>query len=326
MLREIKENIGVALKGISYNIDVTGFCSLRCGSCAVGSIATKRHPGKYMSFETWVSVLDKAMAHGKVRKVQMYAYTDPCLHPELHRLVDYATRMGIPTLISTMGQQTQCDFEKLVEARPHELRISFPGWNKMTYYQKGAKPEVFDRNIEKICSLPRYPETIWSLIFHLYNDNHDELPRVRALAEKWNLKLVVIPSIFMVCERVVEKNYSPQDLELISHLLETPEESISRMKKDSFCMQWKQISMDCTGEVYLCQLVYEDRFKIGNFFDKSIPEIQSTIRNHSFCGKCMAAGGHSYQSCYSDVKLYNDPVREANKRRHKVWEKEPELA
>lgn len=325
MLRELKESIGQTLNGISYNIDIINACSLRCPSCGIGSFGTKRG-GHLMDIDTWVRILEKAESHGKVRKVQMYAYSDPCLHPDLHLFIEEATKRNIPTLLSTMGQVTNCDFAKVVEARPYELRISFPGWKKMSYYQKGANPERFNRNIVQICSLPRYPETLWSLVFHLYRDNEDELPQVRELAKRWDLKLVVIPAIFMPCEKTVEKNYTPQDEDLISHLLETPEESMSRMKKDSYCMQWKQITLDANADVYLCQLVYQDRFKLCNFFDHPISEIQKKIRTHSFCTKCISVGGNQYQSCYADFRVNNDPVREANKKRHKTWTKEPELA
>lgn len=325
LLQEVKGYLGQRINGVSFNIDIINACSLRCGSCAIGSIGTKRG-GKMMSFELWNKILDKAQSECRVRKIQMYAYSDACLNPDLHLFVQNATDRGIPTLLSTMLQKTTCDFAKTIEARPAEFRISFPGWNHMEYYQKGAKPERFNEKFAEVTRLPRYGETLWSLVFHLYNNNADELPRVRKLAEDNGLKLVVIPAIMMVCEKVVEKTYTEQDKELISHLLETPEESISRMDKmEDYCGEWKRITLDANGDVYLCQLVYENRFKLMNYLDHPLSEIQSTIRNHSFCGKCMKAGGNIYQECYADFRDSKDPVGEANKKRHKVWEAEPVL-
>ena len=157
----------------------------------------------------------------------------------------------------------------------------------------------------------------WNLVFHLYNDNHGELPRVKELAMKHRLHLVVLPAIFMPCEKVVEKKYTQADQELISHLLETPEDAISRMKKnESYCFLWRQVTLDANADVYLCQLVYEDRFKLQNFLTTPLAEIQQTIRNHSFCGKCMKAGGQVYQACYSEMEKYDNPVQHANVKRH----------
>jgi MoaA/NifB/PqqE/SkfB family radical SAM enzyme len=120
----------------------------------------------------------------------------------------------------------------------------------------------------------------------------------------------------MVCEKTVEKNYTEQDLELMSHLIQTPEEALKNMRTSDYCMQFKQVTIDAEGSVFLCQLLYEDRFKLMKFLDVPLKEIQHTIRTHSFCGKCMKAGGNVLQECYSDFSKNNDPVKEANKKRH----------
>ena len=80
-------------------------------------------------------------------------------------------------------------------------------------------------------------------------------------------------------------------------------------------MLWKQITIDAQGMVYLCQLVYEERFKLVPFLDVPLKIIQKTIRDHPFCNKCMKAGGHTYQYCYDDFVLSDSPVKDANKRR-----------
>jgi MoaA/NifB/PqqE/SkfB family radical SAM enzyme len=272
--------------------------------------------GKKMTIELFRSILDKAQREGKVRKVQFYAYSDPCLHPDLHLFIQECTDRGIYSAISTMLQTYACDMQKVLDAQPTEFRISWPGWEKMSYYQKGASPERFNRNIEIFKGLTVHAETKLTMAFHLYNDNAHELKQAEALAYTVGAKLTAIPSIFMPCEKVVEKTYTKQDLELISHLNETPEESISRMTwNDSYCLLWKQITIDAEGMVYLCQLVYEDRFKLVPFLSVPLKRIQDRIKNHSFCNSCMKVGGHVYQYCYDDFVLSDSPVKDANKKR-----------
>jgi len=311
----IKGWFGQKINGVSYNIDVINTCSLRCPSCAIGSMATQRS-GKKMSIEMFRAILDKAQSESKVRKVQFYAYSDPCLHPDLHLFIQECTDRGIYSAISTMMQTYKCDIQKVLDAQPTEFRISFPGWERMSYYQAGAKPERFDANIEKFRHLKVRATTKLTMAFHLYNDNEHELDRANALADSLGAILTAIPSIFMPCEKVVEKNYTKQDLELISHLNETPEESISRMKlSESYCLLFKQITIDSEGMVYLCQLVFEDRFKLVPFLDVPLKQIQDRIRNHSFCNKCMKVGGNVYQYCYDDFVLSDHPVSGANEKR-----------
>ena len=317
MIEHIKGWLGSKINGIGFIIDIADFCPLSCPSCAVGSIG--RRKGGYMSFDMFRRILDKAQKECKVRRIQLYGYCDPCTHPDLHLFVQECTDRGLQSMLSTMLQTTKCDFQKVIEARPSEMRISFPGWKRMEYYQRGASPDRFDRKIEEVCALLRHPETRWTLLYQLYNDNRNELPKARALARKHDLSFVVLPAIFMPCEKMVEHNYSEQDQELISHLLETPEQTLQRLRfSTSYCLLWKQITMDAEGEVYLCQLIYEDRFKLGmNYLTTPLKQMQKAIIRHPFCKPCMAMGAHAYQFLYADFCKYEDPITVANRRRFK---------
>lgn len=307
---------GVKLNGTQINLDIVNGCCLACPSCAVGSIATKRKG--IMMPDLFKRILDKAEREFKIRRVQLYMYSDPCLHPHLHLFLEECRNRKIKTWLSTMLQSTACDFEKVIEARPTEFRISFPGWDKMRYYQSArADPKRFNRKIEEVCALPRYPETTWTLIFHHYRDNGHEEPRARELAAKHNLKFVRIGAIFMPLEKYVEQDYSEADKELISHLWESPEDAAKTMKRTETCMLWKQISLDANGDVFLCQLVYQERFKLVNFLDVPYRTIHKMLKTHKFCGKCLKMGGNILQECYSEIDKYDDPVGHANKKRRK---------
>lgn len=308
-----KAELGMAIGGVSLNIDIINACPLGCYSCGIGSFGTRRKG--VMTIDYFRKLLDKAESEFKVRKVQFYAYSEMLLHKDAHLFIEETTKRGIPSYLSTMLQTTNCDFEKVIEARPTEFRISFPGWKKMEYYQKGAKVEVFNEKLPRVCSLPRHPETTWTCAFHLYNDNVDELPKVKEMAEFWKLKLVPLPAIFMPLEKYVEGSYSEQDKTLMSHLLETPEQAAKTMKRSTFCTMWKQLTIDANGDVFLCQLVYEERFKIGNFMEHSFKDFQGIMQSHPFCGKCMDKGADQLQLCYGDFVKYLDPISEANKKR-----------
>jgi len=310
----VKGYWGMKINGVSYDMDLINACSLRCPSCAVGALGPSRG-GKKMSIDLFRRIMDKAQKEGKVRKVQMYAYSDPCLHPDLHLFVQECTNRGIYSAISTMMQTYNCDMQKVLDAIPTEFRISFPGWEKMHYYQKGASAERFNRNIEKFIDLQVHPKTKLTMAFHLYNDNAHEYERAEALAHRVGARLTAIPAIFMPVEVVTEKNYTKDHLELISHLIETPEESISRMNKSSYCTNFKHISIDAEGMVYLCQLVYEERFKLVPFMDVPLKVIQKTIREHPFCTKCMSAGGNVYEECFADFVTSDNPIADADKKR-----------
>jgi MoaA/NifB/PqqE/SkfB family radical SAM enzyme len=312
--RDILEHL--KLRETTLIIDIINACPLKCPSCPVGIY--KSRDGNRMSIDLYKKILDKAVRECKIHHIQIFAFSDACLHPDLHLFILAAKERGLRTYISTMLQTTKCDFEKVIEARPEEFRVSFPGWNKMEYYQKGATPERFDKKFEEICKLPRYPETYWHMVFHWYNDNLDEFPRVKQLAKDNNFKLTVMPCIFMNPEKIVSKDYSEKDLETISHLLETPEECIAGMKNRimDYCQCWDQIYIDANGDVRLCQLVYEGKFKLMSFMDNPVSKIRKAIRNHPFCPSCIKTGINAYNELYDDFTVYDDSIGD-NDRFHK---------
>jgi MoaA/NifB/PqqE/SkfB family radical SAM enzyme len=316
---EIKGWLGTHVHGYSFNIDIANICPLSCPSCA-NSFYGHRKP-HYMDLELFKLILNKMKSETKVRKLQMYGYSDPCIHPNLDDFIFESNRRDIPVVLSTMLQTTHCDFKKVIEARPAEFRVSFPGYKHMSYYQHPAKPEVFKRKLEEVCRLPRHKETTWILLFQLYRDNQDEIDLANELACKYDLKPVILPAIFMSTEKMVDKDYTPADLELIGRLIETPEETIQSMNVcTDYCLCWKQITIDALGELYLCQLVFKDEFKMGKFLDIPHWKIVKMMKEHPFCQKCMAVGGHTYQYCFADFIKFKDPmdaIAAANKRRKK---------
>jgi hypothetical protein len=311
---EIIGKVGMLVNGISFDIDIVAQCVLRCKSCAVGSFTQKR-PQNYMGIEMFRDILDKAQSECKIRELQLYQFTDSAQHPDLHLFVQECTDRGIHSKLSTMLQRTSCDWHKVIEARPSELRISFPGWEKMTYYQGGAQPEEFDRNMEFMMTLPRYPETFWCSAFHRYRTNLHEEPRAEAWARERNLKLVKIPAINMVLEKTVRKNYTAKDEEIMSHMYERPEQAAARMKPKNYCVNFKRVAIDSHGMTRLCQLTFLDEFRLAPFLDTPLSELQKMQKTHPFCGECMLANAHRIQECFSSFDIDGDPIAEADRKR-----------
>jgi len=259
-------------------------------------------------------MLDKAQRESKVRNVQLYAYSEPSTHPDLHQFVQECTDRQIPAIISTIGQYSRCDWRKVVDARPREIRISFPGWKHMAYYQRGATPERFNANFDKLMLLPRHKETTWTLGFHIYKDTAEEMPAAIELARRYRLKFVPLQAIHMDNGKHVSQNWTEADRELLSHLVESREDQVKRFIYSDFCYcQSKQITISADGRVWLCQLTYD--FPLGDFLDMSLKEIRKTIKEHPFCVLCKNVKGNVYQELYGYFFDEGSPVAKAEKGR-----------
>lgn len=316
MLDNLRGWVGSKIRGLTLYVDVIDACSSRCPTCPVG--VDPLRDGNRMSIETFRKILDKAQSEVKIRKVQLYRWSDPLLHPLIHEFAAECVSRGIRCSTSSDLQATNCDFRALIETRLNEFRSSFSGWKSMHIYQKGATAERFLKKFKDISHLPRYPETRWVMFFHEYKHNREEIPKAKQLAEDFGWDFVTFPATFMNYDRIVEKSYTEQDRITLSLLTETPEENIARMRRkpkatDYCMMQEKEITLDSHGRMRLCQLMgYTDKYIMGDFLTTPLSELRSRIMQHPMCPKCKAMGVGNYSLIFADPAIEQDPVAKAN--------------
>ena len=313
-VEHIKGWLGGKVFGLTMYVDLVDACGFGCPTCPVG--VQKRRDGHRMGLDVFRAILDKAESECRIRKIQLYRWSDPLLHPALHEFVGECRRRGIRCAVSSALKSWQCDIGKVIEARPDEFRVSFSGWRSLHRYQKGNTVQRFLKNFEEVASLPRYPETKWVMYFHQYKDNLDETQEARELAEANGMKFVAFPATFMVYDNIIE-GYSYDDEETLEMLTERPEENILRLRKKpsvhDYCnMQEKEITLDSYGRMQLCQLMFKQKYQMGDFLSEPLKDIRKRIMEHPLCGKCKAMGVGKYSLIFADPVVVEKPVEKAN--------------
>lgn len=313
---EAKGYLGLKFKGITLVVEPANTCCCRCPSCPVSVFGPRA--GEMMTPGLFTAILDKTEREaGSVRVCHLYFKGEPTLNKQLPELVAELTRRKIPSSVSTVLQTVKCDLRDLIEARPSEFRVSFPGLNFIEKYQKGS-PRRFMENLRFAATLPRYPETRWVMLYQVYRDNQgQDLESAKSLAKMYGFDFIPLPAIYMVSEHMIDKSYTETDKALIADLIETPEESVARMDTSSrWCACWKQLTIDAKGDVFVCTLLYDEKYNLGPFLDKPLSYFQKAMR-HEACGPCMESGNHVYQACYDEFITHKDPVTSANRKRLK---------
>jgi MoaA/NifB/PqqE/SkfB family radical SAM enzyme len=181
---------------LCVDIETASICDLACGFCYRESIAT---PDKLISDELFERIVDQAVEIG-VPSLKFNWRGEPLLHPNIHRLVDYAKRKGIiDTLINTNATHlSRKTGRRLIEAGLDFMIYSFDGGTKQTYEKMRPgrfKPNKFEdvyRNIvdfaetraqmgakfprtkiQMILTEETYPEQ--DAFFELFDDYVDEV-------------------------------------------------------------------------------------------------------------------------------------------------------
>ena len=320
MIEKLKNRIGKRLKGLTLYVDVIDMCPLSCPTCPTG--VQGRRPEIMMSPGTYKRILEKATSECKIRKVQLYRFGEPLLHPDLHEFIEIGHKYGIKSSISTTLQVVYANMEKVIEARPSEFRISYSG-KEMHRYQRGSKLGRFLENLHKLDRLPRYSETRWVMFFHIYKDNFDEIAPAKELAKEYGYDFVPFPATFMVYDHIIE-GYTEKDLKTLAMLTETPEENITRLAKKpspkDYCnMQEGEIILDAKGQMYLCQLMYKPKYIVGDFLTTPLKDLRKIIMKAPMCLKCKEMGIGKYSLIFGDPSFVRDPVKKADKRKYQRY-------
>jgi hypothetical protein len=301
-------------------IDVVDACPGSCPSCPVA--VDPRRDGHRMSLDTFKRILDKAQSEVNVWKVQLYRWSDPLLHPDIHLFIEELYRRGIPSSTSSFLQTTNCDWDKLAASKVTEFRVSCSG-HQMNKYQKPATLDRFIKKFVMLSALPWASETAKVFFYHLYKDNQGSIGFFRDLAERHGFKFVTFPATFMVYDRIVTKSYTAEDKETISWLTETPEQNIARHRrkpdsKDWCGMQEREIVLDSYGRMNQCQMLFKAENRIGDFLETPYKELRKRAMDNPFCLKCKAAGVPRYSLIFSDPAKDPDTVAVANKGKYKT--------
>ena len=290
-IAELRDEIGVQIHGLTYIVDIINACGLSCPTCPQGNVG--RRDGKKMSITLWRDILAKAQKSMKIRKVAFCSFSDPLLHPDLPELVRMVSSQGIPCFVSTTLNHVKCSLPDLCRSGVSEIRVGFSGFKKYGFYQTGGHLETVLQNIQNLQSVRG--DTKCSLIFHKYKSNAHELPAVRHFAKSLGWGVIEVDAIYLTLEKIIRSDYESRDLRIIDHLPEHPQDKLKRVVGAKSCFyQRKEITLDASGRVYLCDNVYGEEFVIGDFMAESLFSLRKKIREHPFCRRCIDLGGNRY--------------------------------
>jgi MoaA/NifB/PqqE/SkfB family radical SAM enzyme len=298
----------LAEQPMSFSIDVVSVCNLRCPTC----------PVENWPKESWTGakgVMDAALLHQLLRKalgeclvghINLFAYTEPLLHPRLPELIEIVKSYGLTCGVST-NLNVLRDAEALLRAQPDEIRISVSGFHQDTYAvtHAGGDIEVVKAHMRALAEAKTRlaSNTTITVFFHKYKTNLDELPLMKDFARSLGLEFDECWAAFFPLEKML--TYAKPELALaevtdadrgiIDRLAVSPKavvELAARTPVSSCTLQDSAIVLDVAGNVYLCCEAAMDatRNRIASYLDTPLGLVQARKKSHSLCATCMAGG------------------------------------
>lgn len=183
---------------LSYFVEPTNLCNLRCTECPVG-LKQLRRPQGLMDASLYQNVLDQIAP--TALHVLLYFQGESFIHPQIIPFIRSAVERHLLVEISTNGTRlANAEFaEQLVRTRLWRLIVSVDGASEETYQiyrQKGHFHRVL-RGIRHVVEVKRrlgqaFPQVV--LQFLVMRHNEHEIPAIKALGRQLGVDRVVLKS------------------------------------------------------------------------------------------------------------------------------------
>lgn len=307
------------LNDIDPSVDVAGMCNLRCISCPRGNENTQPPKG-LMSAKTYRKVLDKILQEiPLLGSIQLYAWGEPLLNPELPEIVGMTREAGVLTAISSNLNYSN-NLESVVAARPDWFKLSCSGWGESyEITHTGGKWDTFLKNLLNLTELrdKLHPEMQITVNYHLYKHNiGEDYRRMEELCN--NLSLIFRPSpaylypVDAIMDYVDGKELSAEAKRASSMLLMGLDEGISKARERNAwpCPEERCFPINWDCRVRYCGVFFRP-FVADNFLEIPLQEILERRRKSQLCIECKKRGLHQFTGVYlAEKRLYDEKPQE----------------
>ncbi len=183
---------------LAVSVEPVNRCNLRCPECALGARQLSREPGQMDP-----ALLEQLVDENRTRLLWMNLFLqgEPFLHPDLTRMIAYASRARIHTTVSTNGHfldgQTARD---IVHSGLDRLIVSIDGADQESYavYRRGGDLERVIRGVREVIRARREMNKVLPRViiqFLITRKNEQQLPAVRQLVRKLGADRLEIKSM-----------------------------------------------------------------------------------------------------------------------------------
>ena len=118
---------------VSYSIEPTNHCNLKCTECPSG-LGTLTRPLGLLKFEDFAKLIDQIRDTGFY--VQLFFQGEPYINKQLPEMIKYAQKRKVYISISTNGHFiTEKNVDYILENAPDKLIFSMDGLDEESYQQ-----------------------------------------------------------------------------------------------------------------------------------------------------------------------------------------------
>lgn len=269
---------------ISFSIEPTNHCNLKCPECPSGLGALTRKLGllKLDDYKNWIDQIKDTGFY-----VQLFFQGEPYINKNLPEMIKYAQKNKIYVSISTNGHFiNENNTDKILEAAPDKLIYSVDGLDEETYqnYRVGGTFAQVDsalRNLVKRKRELKLKKPFIEFQFIVMKQNEHLLEKVKKYCEEVGVDKLVFKTMQISSYENALK-FLPTNKKYSRYIVDNNSFKIKSEVKNHCFALWRTSVITWDGKVVPCCFDKDADFTMGILNGKSFYDIWNSENYNRF--------------------------------------------
>jgi len=274
---------------VSYSIEPTNLCNLKCPECPSG-LGTLTRPKGLMNIDFLKEIIDGIADTGFY--IQLYFQGEPYLNKYLPEMIDYSKRKKIYVSVSTNGSFIgEKNIDTIMNSVPDKLIFSIDGLDEETYqvYRKGGTFKKADEGlrllIERKTRLKQKKPFI-ELQFIVMKHNEHQIDDLFAYGKELKVDRVLLKTV-QISNHANIDSLLPSNDKYRRYIVKEGALSLkSKIKNQCFAL-WRTSVITWDGKIVPCCFDKDAIFQIDSLNGKAFTEIWHSDNYNSFRKKIL---------------------------------------
>jgi radical SAM protein with 4Fe4S-binding SPASM domain len=269
---------------VSYSIEPTNHCNLKCPECPSGLGTLTRPLGllKLDDFKNWIDQINDSGFY-----VQLFFQGEPYINKQLPEMIKYAQSQNVYISISTNGHfVNEKNVDLIVENAPDKLIFSVDGLNEESYqkYRVGGTFAQADEGLRLLVKRKRElgkKKPFIEFQFIVMKQNEDQLDEVLGYGKDVGIDKVVFKTM-QISSYDNALKFLPKNKKYRRYIVEDGTYRIKNKLKNHCFALWRTSVITWDGKVVPCCFDKDAEFELGMLNGKSFKEIWNSKEYNNF--------------------------------------------
>ena len=269
---------------VSYSIEPTNHCNLKCPECPSGLGALTRPLGllKLDDFKNWIDQIKDTGFY-----VQLFFQGEPYINKQLPEMIRYAQSQNVYISISTNGHfVNEKNVDLVVENAPDKLIFSVDGLDEESYqkYRVGGTFAQADEGLRLLVKRKKElgkKKPFIEFQFIVMKQNEDQLDKVLEYGKDVGIDKVVFKTM-QISSYDNALKFLPKNNKYRRYIVEDGTYRIKNKLKNHCFALWRTSVITWDGKVVPCCFDKDAEFELGMLNGKSFSDIWHSEEYNTF--------------------------------------------